>query len=96
MSNSAIVVHFVLQVLLLDELTTFLDDDDRDGVITAVKGLVGGLKVTALWVTHRLEELPEADSASYMEDGRVTMTGSPRGVARHLAKLGAKVPMLQR
>ncbi|KAK9836050.1 hypothetical protein WJX84_011178 [Apatococcus fuscideae] len=27
------------KVLLLDELTTFLDDDDREGVIRAVKGL---------------------------------------------------------
>ena len=80
----------------MDELTTFLDDDDREDVIRAVKGLVGGpSKVTALWVTHRLEELSEADGASYMEDGRVVTSGSPRGIAKHLAKLGARVPMLQ-
>lgn len=30
-------------------------------------------EVTALWVTHRLEELEFADGAIYMEDGRVIM-----------------------
>ena len=27
--------------------------------------------MTALWVTHRLEELAYADAASFMDDGRV-------------------------
>lgn len=32
-------------------------------------------EVTALWVTHRLEELEYADGAVYMEDGRVVLHG---------------------
>lgn len=32
-------------------------------------------EVTALWVTHRMEELEYADGAVYMEDGRVVMHG---------------------
>ena len=28
-------------------------------------------QVTALWVTHRLEELAFADAASFMDNGRV-------------------------
>ena len=32
-------------------------------------------EVTALWVTHRLEELEYADGAIYMEDGNVVMHG---------------------
>ncbi len=43
----------VLQVLLLDELTTFLDSADQQGVLKAVRGLVGSQgseTVTALWV----------------------------------------------
>lgn len=36
--------------------------------------------VTALWVTHRLEELEYADGAVYMEDGRVVMHGDVAGV----------------
>ncbi|KAL6971866.1 ABC transporter I member 10 [Sarracenia purpurea var. burkii] len=62
------------KVLLLDELTTFLDENDQIGVINAVKNSLQNSKdVTALWVTHRLEELKYADGAVYMEDGRVVM-----------------------
>lgn len=48
------------------------------GVIKAVKELINGKKggdVTALWVTHRLEELKYADGAVYMEHGRVVRHG---------------------
>ena len=31
---------------------------------------------TALWVTHRLEELEYADGTVYMEDGRVVLQGN--------------------
>ena len=45
-------------------------------MIKAVKNTLRGSKdVTALWVTHRLEELEYADGAVYMEDGRVVMQG---------------------
>ena len=39
------------------------------------KSLASSDDVTALWVTHRLEELEYADGAVYMEDGRVIMHG---------------------
>ena len=39
------------------------------------KSLANSDDVTALWVTHRLEELEYADGAVYMEDGRVIMHG---------------------
>lgn len=64
------------KVLLLDELTTFLDESDQFGVINAVKNSLGDSgEVTALWVTHRLEELEYADGAFYMEDGKIVMQG---------------------
>ncbi|CAL9773831.1 unnamed protein product [Musa acuminata subsp. burmannicoides] len=64
------------KVLLLDELTTFLDEHDQIGVIKAVKNtVVASGEVAALWVTHRLEELNYADGALYMEDGRIMMHG---------------------
>ncbi|KAF9681780.1 hypothetical protein SADUNF_Sadunf05G0038300 [Salix dunnii] len=92
------------KVLLLDELTTFLDESDQVyyrvgeavlfissnssgigateigvdnlakcvGVIKAVKNSLNASDdVTALWVTHRLEELEYADGALYMENGKV-------------------------
>lgn len=36
--------------------------------------------VTALWVTHRLEELEHADGAIYMEDGKVVMHGDAASI----------------
>jgi len=73
------------RVLLLDELTTFLDEADQMGVLEAVRNVVGG-SVTALWVTHRLEELDFADGAVYMEDGRVVLSGSVEDVKRYIHK----------
>lgn len=70
------------KVLLLDELTTFLDEYDQIGVIKAVKNSVAGTgEVAALWVTHRLEELEYADGAIYMEGGRIVMQGDVPTVA---------------
>ncbi|KAL2532630.1 ABC transporter I family member 10 [Abeliophyllum distichum] len=69
------------KVLLLDELTTFLDENDQLGVIEAVKSsLATSQDTTALWVTHRLEELEYADGAVYMEDGRVVLHGDASSV----------------
>ncbi|KAJ9527275.1 hypothetical protein QJQ45_025576, partial [Haematococcus lacustris] len=47
--------------------------------------------VTAVWVTHRFEELEYADQASYMEEGRVVFTGSPQEMRAFLSSLGAPV-----
>ncbi|TYI85984.1 hypothetical protein E1A91_D04G036100v1 [Gossypium mustelinum] len=73
------------KVLLLDELTTFLDESDQMGVIKAVQNLldISG-EVTALWVTHRLEELEYADGAVYMEDGRVIMHGDAASINKFI------------
>ncbi|PON81991.1 Phosphonate C-P lyase system [Trema orientale] len=69
------------KVLLLDELTTFLDENDQLGVIKAVRNsLDSSEEVTALWVTHRLEELEYADGAVYMEDGRVVKHGDAKSI----------------
>lgn len=37
-------------------------------------------EITALWVTHRLEELEYADGAVYMEDGRVVVKGDATSI----------------
>lgn len=69
------------KVLLLDELTTFLDESDQIGVVRAVKNTLSCSEdVTALWVTHRLEELEYADGAVYMEDGKVVEVGNPSAI----------------
>lgn len=97
------------RVLLLDELTTFLDGRDQKTVLECVRRVVdAGSRnnsrrkeqqtvdnaVTALWVTHRLEELEFADTASVMESGRVVFTGSPSGALTRLRRMGASTPYM--
>lgn len=51
------------------------------GVIKAVRNsLDSSSDVTALWVTHRLEELEYADGAIYMEEGKVVMHGDAASI----------------
>jgi ABC-type multidrug transport system ATPase subunit len=57
------------------------------GVLNAVRKVVGGADpVTALWVTHRLEELDYADGAIYMENGRVVLSGTVEDVKWYIQK----------
>ncbi|XP_004970108.1 ABC transporter I family member 10, chloroplastic isoform X2 [Setaria italica] len=79
------------KVLLLDELTTFLDEHDQMGVIKAVRNsLVADGEVAALWVTHRLEELKYADGAIYMEDGQIIIQGDVPTISRFIKKKQAR------
>ena len=80
------------KLLLLDELTTFLDVEDQFGVLEAVRNITREKgDVTAIWVTHRFEELEFADSASYMSDGKIVSTGRPQQMLKFLKSLGAPV-----
>ncbi|KAK3258968.1 hypothetical protein CYMTET_32011 [Cymbomonas tetramitiformis] len=79
----------LLGVLLLDELTTFLDSSDQRGVVEAVRRTVTSGGVTALWVTHRLEELEFADGATYLDKGRMMHTGSAASTLNYVKQLQA-------
>eukprot|EP00252_Welwitschia_mirabilis_P003300 TRINITY_DN13393_c0_g1_i1.p1 TRINITY_DN13393_c0_g1~~TRINITY_DN13393_c0_g1_i1.p1 ORF type:complete len:269 (-),score=64.19 TRINITY_DN13393_c0_g1_i1:182-988(-) len=73
------------RVLLLDELTTFLDESDQSGVIEAIRNAVDGPeRISALWVTHRLEELEHADGAVYMENGTIVKSGNAARIKKHI------------
>ena len=60
-------------LLLLDEPTALLDPDSQNMVLSIVQKLCTRSKdpITALWITHRLEELQFANSAAIMEKGRI-------------------------
>lgn len=49
------------EVLLLDEPTALLDPESQIELVVQVRNLVKSRKITALWVTHRLEELNYCD-----------------------------------
>ena len=79
-----------VQVLLLDEVTTFVDYEDQQRVMETVRSIVDGQGVTALCVTHRLEELQFAHSASYMDGGHIRLSDTPAAVSAHMRRLGAR------
>ena len=60
-------------LLLLDEPTALLDPDSQSSVLAAVQELCRQPEapLTALWITHRLEELTCADGAAEMSAGRI-------------------------
>jgi energy-coupling factor transport system ATP-binding protein len=77
-------------VLLLDEPTALLDPESQFDLVTQVKSLVQKKGLTALWVTHRLEELNYCDGAILLEQGRVVQSGSPDGLRERLQQSWAK------
>ena len=61
------------ELLLLDEPTALLDPDSQQEVLALIRSLCSRDErpITALWITHRLEELDCCDGAARMEAGRV-------------------------
>jgi energy-coupling factor transport system ATP-binding protein len=76
-------------LLLLDEPTALLDPDSQADVLALIRALCDHPQapLTALWVTHRLEELPRADGAARMERGTVAPWQTGADVARALSPL---------
>lgn len=64
-------------ILILDEPTALLDADSQSDLVAEVRRLVKEHDITALWVTHRLDELDYADGAFLLEKGKVVDRGDP-------------------
>ncbi|QYO63342.1 energy-coupling factor ABC transporter ATP-binding protein [Leptolyngbya sp. 7M] len=72
------------EVLLLDEPTALLDADSQLSLVAQVRQLVKQRGITALWVTHRLEELDYCDGAFLLEAGQVVDRGEPTRLKQRL------------
>ncbi len=72
------------EILLLDEPTALLDPDTQLDLVAQVQRLVKSRGLTALWVTHRLEELNYCDGAFLLEEGRVVDQGEPERLKARL------------
>lgn len=66
------------EVILFDEPTALLDPDTQLELVAQVRNLVKKRNLTALWVTHRLEELDYCDGAFLLEGGKVVAKGEPQ------------------
>tara|TARA_Y100001968_G_C19244072_1_gene660951 strand:- start:61 stop:774 length:714 start_codon:yes stop_codon:yes gene_type:complete len=60
-------------LLLLDEPTALLDPLSQESVLAIVRQLCSRSvqPITAIWITHRLDELKYCDAAAIMEKGRL-------------------------
>lgn len=74
------------EVLLLDEPTALLDPDSQLDLVAAVQRLVKNRGLTALWVTHRLDELNFCDGAFLLEKGQVVDRGDPTRLKQRLVQ----------
>lgn len=66
------------EVIMFDEPTALLDPDTQLELVAQVKNLVQNRNLTALWVTHRLDELDYCDGAFLLEGGKVVAKGDPQ------------------
>ena len=78
-------------LLLLDEPTALLDPSSQEEVLTLIANLCQrpSRPLTALWITHRLEELEACDGAARMENGRSGDWQAGRHLRDSLAPLPA-------
>lgn len=72
------------EVLLLDEPTALLDPDSQLELVLQVQRLVKSRGLTALWVTHRLDELNYCDGAFLLEQGSLVDQGEPKRLRQRL------------
>ncbi|MBW4602053.1 MAG: energy-coupling factor ABC transporter ATP-binding protein [Calothrix sp. FI2-JRJ7] len=72
------------EVLLLDEPTALLDPDSQLELVDGVRRLVKSRGITALWVTHRLDELNYCDGAFLLEKGVLVDSGSSQRLKQRL------------
>lgn len=72
------------EVLLLDEPTALLDPDSQLDLVAGVRRLVKSRGLTALWVTHRLDELNYCDGAFLLEKGSLVDKGEAQRLKQRL------------
>ena len=83
--------------IVLDEPTAMLDPNGRKDVIRAVRALNDVEKMTAILITHYMEEIIYADKVFVMDKGKVVMTGTPREIfsqVERLRELRLEVPVV--
>ena len=81
--------------IILDEPTAMLDPNGRREVLEAVERLNKEKGVTIILITHYMEEVICADRVYVMDNGKVVMQGTPRGIFSQVDTLKKRVPSPQ-
>ncbi|PSB61574.1 LuxR family transcriptional regulator, partial [Chroococcidiopsis cubana CCALA 043] len=69
--------------------TALLDPDSQLDLVAQVQNLVKSRGMTALWVTHRLDELNYCDGAFLLERGCLIDRGEPKRLRQKLMEVAA-------
>ena len=83
--------------IIFDEATAMLDPSGRKEVMKTIKKLNKEENITAIHITHFMEEAVDADRVIVMEKGRKVLEGTPREVFKEidrLKKIGLDVPCM--
>ena len=85
------------QCIVLDEPTAMLDPNGRAEVIRTVRELNRKEGITAVLITHYMEEVIDADRVVVIDGGHVVMDGTPKEVfsrVKELKKYSLDVPQV--
>lgn len=85
------------ECIIFDEATAMLDPSGRKEVMNTIKKLNKEEGITAIHITHFMEEAVDADRVVVMEKGRKVLEGTPRKVFKEierLKKIGLDVPCM--
>lgn len=83
------------EIIVLDEPTAMLDPAGRREVISTIKRLNRELGMTAVLITHYMDEAVRADRVIVMDSGRIVMDGKPAQIfpqVERLHSLGLDTP----
>ena len=89
------IIAMQTRCIVLDEPTAMLDPKGRREVISALHKLNKELGISVILVTHFMDEAVGADRIIVMNDGEITLDGTPTEVFKnveHLSSIGLSVP----
>lgn len=75
------------QCIVLDEPTAMLDPNGRAEVIRTVRELNEKEGITAVLITHYMEEVVHADRVIVMDDGKIVMDGTPKEIFAQVERI---------
>lgn len=83
--------------MIFDESTAMLDPSGRQEVMNTIKEINSKYGITVILITHYMDEAAQADRIIVIDEGKVSLQGTPRDVFSKVEKiksLGLDVPQM--
>jgi len=91
------VLAMMPECIVFDEATAMLDPSGRKEVMNTILDLNKNYGITIVLITHFMEEAVEADRIIVMDEGKVSLEGTPKNIFSNVAmmkKIGLDVPQV--